>query len=102
MDGFIPTHSDILRTRAYFRHRLGLPNELVFAILDETRYWVERTQESSRHEVLLDTEWSNNSSSYAYPYLGITALQPRLSSPLVDEIPKIKEIEFLIVSHDQG
>ncbi|KAL6708217.1 hypothetical protein ACN47E_003401 [Coniothyrium glycines] len=102
MAPFIPARVDIQRTRAYLHHRLGLPNELVLTILDEARYWVERTGDCSDHVALLDSEWSTTSSSYAYPYLGMPAFPSGSLSTLIGETPKIKEIEFLVVSHDQG
>ncbi|EOA89320.1 hypothetical protein ACJQWK_09232 [Exserohilum turcicum] len=98
MAPFIPSRRDVLRTRALLHYRLGLPNELVLDILDKAHYWVERIREFTRHEVLLDDEFSLNYSA-ACPCLGIYFDSPPTRSR---EKTKLREMEFLIVSHDQG
>jgi hypothetical protein len=95
---FVPEQQDVYRARAYLHYRLGLPNELVLDILDKARYWVERTRASSQYEVLHDEEFSTNFSA-ALPYLGV---QLDIRTTASRETRHLREIEFLIVSHDQG
>ena len=95
---FEPRQTDVYRARSYLHHRLGLPNELVLDILDKAKYWVARKRESNDHEVLLDGEFSTNFSA-ALPYLGVHVDGSTTAS---GETRKVREIEFMIVSHDQG
>jgi hypothetical protein len=95
---FAPQQKDVYRARAYLHLRLGLPNELVLDILDKARYWVERTRESNEYEVLHDEEFSTNFSA-ALPYLGVHVDSSTTASR---ETRHLRELEFLIVSHDQG
>ncbi|KAF2031382.1 hypothetical protein EK21DRAFT_63415, partial [Setomelanomma holmii] len=76
-----------------------LPNELVLAILDYARYWVEKKRGPTDLEVLMDEEFSRDYSA-AYPHLVVSAFPITLYPE--SEPPKIKEIEFCLVSHDQG
>jgi hypothetical protein len=96
---FAPKRQDVYRTRAYLHHRLGLPNELVLDILDKARYWVELIYQNERHEVLLDQEFSPGFSA-ALPFLGVPINSNITTASR--ETGKLREIEFLIVSHDQG
>ncbi|KAF2823730.1 hypothetical protein CC86DRAFT_59269 [Ophiobolus disseminans] len=101
MEPFVPTRRDVLLVRAeLFSH--GLPTELILEILDHARYWVERQHESTALRVLMDEEYDTEYTA-AYPYLEMKAFP--IETPFRTnraEVPKIKEIEFLIVSHDQG
>lgn len=98
MRPFVPRRRDVHRTRALLHHRLGLPNELVLDILDKARYWVEHVHENDRTLVILDEEFSDNFSA-ASPLMRIIFDKPETTH---HETPRLKEIEFLIVSHDQG
>lgn len=94
---FVPETKDIHTVRRSLA-RLGLPTELVLQILDYARYWTELTTENIEHHVLSDEEWALHFTA-AYPYLWVpTYLGPQNHG----EQPKIREIEFIIVSHDQG
>lgn len=76
-----------------------LPTELVLAILEYARYWSEVTHENINHRELLDEHFSiRNSRSLLYLWANLPEKDPGYE----DENPKIKEIEFAIVSHDQG
>lgn len=75
---------------------LRLPMELVLCILDEAHYWVEVETSSRDHVILADGAWSLDYSA-TYPYLYVPAYH-KAHAPLL----KIREIEFTIVSHDQG
>jgi hypothetical protein len=72
---------------------------LVLDILDKARYWVEVTVENTRYEALVDADFTFSVSS-ASPYLVLLAFHDRHQSSR--EAPKIREIEFTIVSHDKG
>lgn len=94
MAHFVPSRNDFESARtilASFR----LPNELALCILDEARYWLETKIESTEHVILVDGAWSRESSA-TYPYIYAPAF------PTTNECLKIREIEFTIVSHDQG
>ncbi|OAL51277.1 hypothetical protein IQ07DRAFT_643380 [Pyrenochaeta sp. DS3sAY3a] len=45
MAGFVPELEDVYLTRAILHRQLGLPSELVHAILEEARYWIEEGDE---------------------------------------------------------
>ncbi|KAG9195938.1 hypothetical protein G6011_01059 [Alternaria panax] len=98
MTPFVPRRRDVHRTRALLYYRLGLPNELVLDILDKARYWVQVVHENDQTEVLLDEEFSHEFSA-AQPLLRIVIDRPAVARR---ETPKLREMEFLIVSHDQG
>jgi hypothetical protein len=71
---------------------------LVLDILDKARYWVEYKRTVERHEALLDMEFSLSfSTAHAYLVMPLS-----FWDTTTREKPKIREIEFLIVSHDQG
>ncbi|KAH7087639.1 hypothetical protein FB567DRAFT_592312 [Paraphoma chrysanthemicola] len=98
MAPYIPSRNcvyDVRTTLASF----GLPNEIILTILDDARYWVEHRRESTDLKVLMDEAFSLDYSA-AYPYLAIQASW--CSSYDDSETPKLKEVEFLLVSHDQG
>jgi hypothetical protein len=98
MTPFIPTRRDVYLVRTeLFSHKL--PIELILDILDYARYWVEGVHEITDFKVLLDEEFDTDYTE-AYPYLGVNALPvERPFSSSGAEPPKIKEIEFLVVSH---
>lgn len=94
---FYPNQSDIRATRTILAS-LGLPTELILYTLDLARYWTRNIIEVSDHHVLMDEDW-NLEYTAAYPYL----LFPVSFSAEPDgEQPKLRELEFLIVSHDQA
>ncbi|KAF2253729.1 hypothetical protein BU26DRAFT_516032 [Trematosphaeria pertusa] len=95
---FIPSRDDVHAARSILSS-LGVPNELVLEVLHFARYWPETTHETSDHFVLFDEKWDVDFTA-AFPYLWV----PIGSSddPDDEEQPKVREIEFLIVSHDQG
>ena len=95
MAPFRPTCPAVYSVRAILASR-KLPNELILAILDHAQYWVERRRGCTDLKVLMDEDFSFNYTA-AYPYLGRLAFPIR--SRFGTEAPKIKEIEFLIVSH---
>ena len=95
---FAPRRRDVHRTRALLHYRLGLPNELVLDILDKARYWVEVKHVNDQTSVLLDEEFSDDFSA-ALPMLRIVIDRPEIAHR---ETSTLREIEFLIVSHDQG
>jgi hypothetical protein len=95
---FVPLERDVREVRAVTAS-LGFPAELVLLILDYARYWAEVTHESVVHDVLLDEEWSADfSAASIYLWAELPEPDPRFE----DEKPKIREIDFTIVSHDQG
>lgn len=95
---YVPSEHEVREARNIVAS-LGFPAELVLAILDFARYWPEITNESVVHSVLLDEEWSLDFSA-ASIYLWAELPQP--DARYEDENPKMREIEFTIVSHDQG
>jgi hypothetical protein len=96
-DSYVPTSNDIRSTRRILTS-FGLPTELALQILDYARYWTLQTGESTERIVLYDTRQDIDFSEIE-PYLWL----PLDLSPEYDgEIPKIRELEFTIVSHDQG
>jgi hypothetical protein len=95
MTPFIPARADIYEVRAILASR-EIPNELILSILDLARYWIRRSHAIEQHIVLMDEEYDTEYSA-AYPYLGLEAFFP--SQYTGQETPKIREIEFLIVSH---
>lgn len=95
MPPFVPTLRDVVRVCKILTS-LRLPTELVLEILDETHYWLEVVSSSTEHIVLVDGAWSLDYSA-AYPYLYVPAYDRSHPPPF-----KIREIEFMIVSHDQG
>jgi len=97
MPSFVPTAYDVHRVRHELTSR-KLPVELVLQILDHARYWVERRHEVAQHVVLMDEEFSREYSD-ARPYLAARAFPHTSPFNSSGEAPRIKEIEFLIVSH---
>ncbi|KAF1957312.1 hypothetical protein CC80DRAFT_524895 [Byssothecium circinans] len=94
---FGPTSTDVRETRSILSS-LGLATELILQILDYARYWAVITTENINHIALLDEDWDTNFSAIQ-PYLWV----PLHLSPHPDgEVPKIREVEFNIVAHDQG
>jgi hypothetical protein len=76
-----------------------LPVELILQILDYARYWVEQRHEIAQHVVLMDED-SSTEYSNARPYLAARAFEtPSAFGFSQRETRKIKEIEFLLVSH---
>ncbi|CAG5188102.1 uncharacterized protein ALTATR162_LOCUS11870 [Alternaria atra] len=98
MTPFVPRRRDVHRTRALLHHRLGLPNELVLDILDKAHYWVEHVHENDQTTVLLDEDFSDDFSA-AHPLLRIPIDKRKIARR---ETSKLREMEFLVVSHDQG
>ena len=99
---FTPTRADVYSARAVLASR-GLPAELVLCILDHARYWVEYLDERSGLMVLMD-EGSEDSISSANAYSAAHAYSACLvpashGRRKRDEMLRIKEVEFLIVSH---
>jgi hypothetical protein len=91
---FSPSKRDIYDVRAILAFR-KLPNELILIILDHARYWVEFEHSRTQYMVLMDEEFSLDYSA-AHPYYEMPPF------PLRDadgEVPKIREVEFLVVSH---
>jgi hypothetical protein len=97
MAPFEPSRADVYRVRALLASR-KLPNELILAVLDHAHYWVERQHYWDELTVIMDEEFSTEFSA-ASPLIAMSAYpyprRPQLSS----EPAKIKEIEFLLVSH---
>lgn len=98
MASFTPTRRDVHLVRDELASR-KLPVELVLQILDYARYWVERRHEIAQHVVLMDESFSTEYSD-ARPYLAARAFPTATAFDFGQgETRKIKEIEFLIVSH---
>lgn len=95
MTPFIPARADIHEVRTILASH-NLPNELILSILDYARYWCQRSHAVEEHRVLMDEDFDPLYSA-AYPYLGFEVFSP--SQYVGQEIPKIREIEFLVVSH---
>jgi hypothetical protein len=95
MAPFVPEQDDVHSVRSILRG-CKLPNELIMAIIDHARYWVEREESRAEHKVLMDEEFSQSFSA-ACPYYAMPAFPIRYSTK--SELPKIKEVEFLVVSH---
>tara|TARA_R110002003_G_scaffold33_3_gene2071 strand:- start:9167 stop:9475 length:309 start_codon:yes stop_codon:yes gene_type:complete len=93
MATWLPSRNCVYRVRTILAAR-KLPNELILAILDYARYWVEQQRYCTDLMVLMDEAFSLNYSA-AYPYFAVQILRSMSES----EAPKIKEIEFLLVSH---
>jgi hypothetical protein len=92
---FVPDRADVHSVRAILAHR-KLPNELVLAILDHARYWVEHEENRADYKVLLEEDFSPSFTA-ACPYYAMLAFPQR--HQVESEALKIKEIEFLVVSH---
>lgn len=95
---FVPSERYVREARCVVAS-LGFPAELVLSILDYAHYWPQVTHESIVHHVLLDEEWSTEfSATRIYLWAGL----PEPDALFKDEKPRIREIDFTIVSHDQG
>lgn len=95
MAPFIPERADVYSVRAILA-RCKLPNELTLNILDHARYWVERVESRVGYKMLFDEEFTR-SYNEAFTYLAVNAIPP--GDPTDTETPKLKEVEFLVVSH---
>ncbi|KAH4126740.1 hypothetical protein HBH68_065720 [Parastagonospora nodorum] len=98
MAPFIPERADVYSVRAILAH-CKLPNELILTILDHARYWVERVESRVGYKMLFDEEFTRSYNA-AVSYLAANAIPP--GDPTDAETPKLKEVEFLVVSHDQA
>ncbi|KAF2637717.1 hypothetical protein P280DRAFT_520850 [Massarina eburnea CBS 473.64] len=94
---FAPTSGDVRAARSILTS-LGLATELALQILDYAKYWTVITTENIDHLSIVDEHWNQNFSAVE-PYLWIPL---HLGAHPDGEIPKIREIEFIIVAHDQG
>jgi hypothetical protein len=93
---FTPTRADVYSARAVLASR-KLPAELVLCILDHARYWVEYLDERTGLTVLMDEAFEDDfSAAHAYFTCLVPAFHGRRKR---DEMLRIKEVEFLIVSH---
>ncbi|KAJ4365844.1 hypothetical protein N0V83_008465 [Neocucurbitaria cava] len=99
---FTPTYEDVCRARALLK-ALQLPTELVLDILEHARYWPinEFNTVPNRHIVA--------ASRGGRPSAATLCLDAGIfNNPTVNAIraggerPRIKSVEFDIVSHDQG
>ena len=95
MAPFIPERADVYSVRAILAH-CKLPNELILTILDHARYWVERVESRVGYKMLFDEEFTRSYNA-AVSYLAANAIPP--GDPTDAETPKLKEVEFLVVSH---
>jgi hypothetical protein len=95
---FVPTERDLREARSVLAS-LGFPTELVLDILEFARYWPEVTHDSTSQMSLRDRDWSLNASTIS---LYLEAHIPQDDPRFADSKVKVKEIEFTIVSHDQG
>jgi hypothetical protein len=91
---FSPSKKDIYDVRAILAFR-KLPNELILAILDRARYWVEFERNCTQDIVLMAERLSFDYSA-AFPYCALPL--PHLRN-VDDEVSKIREVEFLLVGH---
>ncbi|KAF2474454.1 uncharacterized protein BDR25DRAFT_281405 [Lindgomyces ingoldianus] len=96
---FTPEEGDVRKARNLL-FQLGLPTELVLEILDHARYWPEVTHQSIADCHLRDNDWTL-AFSVAHLYF-FSQLPGSEHTQPANQIRKIREIEFLIVSHDQG
>jgi hypothetical protein len=92
---FSPSTTDIYYVRAILASR-RLPNELILAILDHARYWVEWQRGRDQFMILMDEDFSLDYSA-AHPYYALPAFPERLDTD--DEVTRIREVEFLVVAH---
>ncbi|KAF2184669.1 hypothetical protein K469DRAFT_633387 [Zopfia rhizophila CBS 207.26] len=94
---FIPSSVDVQTVRSILASR-GLPAELVLEILDYARYWVPYTNEYTVGCKMADEEWSLDfSQARLYNWARLPPVDP-----IACEYRHLREIEFVIVSHDQG
>ncbi|KAF2446360.1 hypothetical protein P171DRAFT_471902 [Karstenula rhodostoma CBS 690.94] len=94
---FIPTAPDIRATRILLHH-FNLPTELILLILDHARYWTAHTTFRASKLCLLDWNHSLHHST-AVAYLSApVSLRPTRTG----ETPKVREVAFRTLSHDQG
>jgi hypothetical protein len=91
---YVPSAWEVVVAREILKH-MKLPTELVLAILDYARYWPEVTAESIDDHVIRDEDWSLD---FSASHLYLWEQYPFVKGGVV----KVKEIEFTIVSHDQG
>ncbi|PVI04018.1 hypothetical protein DM02DRAFT_652034 [Periconia macrospinosa] len=94
---FAPTSGEVRATRSILAS-LGLATELILQVLDYAQYWTVITTERIDHVTILDEDWDNHFSAVEH-YLWVPL---HLGAHPDSEIPKMREIEFTIVSHDQG
>ncbi|KAF1998841.1 hypothetical protein P154DRAFT_535939 [Amniculicola lignicola CBS 123094] len=72
------------------------PTELILEIIDHARYWPELCGSFEHKSILADEEWTTSyTQANLYKVFAV-------SSTLYHSKTKLKEIEFEIVSHDQG
>jgi hypothetical protein len=95
MASFKPTRADVYGVRAILA-LCKLPNELILSILDYARYWTERQNERTDYKILMDEVYALDFSA-TYPYHVMSAFPA--SNHVGSEVPKIREVEFLVVSH---
>lgn len=104
MAAFVPELEDVYLTQAILHRQLGLPSELVHAILEEARYWIENSDGEDDADTGL-TIHVVTSSDRGYP--AMTPVLVTKSSHSPSSFPgepklQIREIEFTIVSYGAG
>ncbi|KAH8727202.1 hypothetical protein GQ44DRAFT_770634 [Phaeosphaeriaceae sp. PMI808] len=97
-----PSYNDVCQVRAMLK-TLNLPTELVLQILDHAQYWPQHNFVTNSPRPVRAT------GSVRKPSHAMLCLDAGiLDNPTVDlirmggETPKIKSLEFTVVSHDQG
>lgn len=94
---FVPKAPDIRTTRLILTS-LGLPTELVLLILDHAHYWTQYTISRVKELYLMDWNgrWYYREHSFAAIYLHAAVCLRRTRD---GEVPKVREVQFRILSH---
>ncbi|KAL5121684.1 hypothetical protein ACEQ8H_000371 [Pleosporales sp. CAS-2024a] len=99
---FSPSREDVSHVRALLADH-KLPNELILMVLDLARYWVEQEMSREALVILVDSDTDNLQFPATVPYMAMDILdtEEEPSSGSGSQEIKIKEIEFLLVSHGE-
>lgn len=100
---FTPSYEDVCQARAIFR-TLELPTELVLQILDHAQYWPRHVFATSPERPKIAAVHHGPRASHAVLCLDVGIFENPTVNPArkVGECPKVKSLEFNIVSRDQG
>jgi hypothetical protein len=98
-----PSYADVCTARAHLR-ALGLPTELALLVLDYAEYWPPHDFHSHPHRPSKAIAGINNGSTAAALCMVAPVFDNTTANSIREagETPKIKSIEFEIVSRDQG
>ncbi|KAF2025065.1 hypothetical protein EK21DRAFT_104260 [Setomelanomma holmii] len=100
---YTPSYQDVCQARAILQF-LKLPTELVLQIIDHAQYWPRQTFATSPDRPRIAAVHHGPRASHAALCLDVGLFDNATVHPMLKarEIPKIKSLEFTVVSRDQG